>query len=90
MNNWLKILITAILIEKVKHLRLIVNTTCLELTKLSNQQFRLSCSTHLAYHCLLDETFTKEIEVCREWKWIPEGFCRKILIRLFWNMEMSL
>lgn len=52
--------------------RLVVNTTCLELAKPANQQFRLICSQY-HYHCLLDETFTKEFEVCREWKWIPGG-----------------
>lgn len=48
------------LIEKVKHLRFIVITTCLKLSKLSNQQFRLSCKKHLTYHCLLDANLTKE------------------------------
>lgn len=52
--------------------RLVINTTCLELVKPSNQQFRLICSQY-DYHCLLDETFTKEFEACREWKWIPGG-----------------
>nr|XP_034315208.1 uncharacterized protein LOC105325036 isoform X2 [Crassostrea gigas] len=54
--------------------RLVINTTCLELVKPSNQQFRLICSQY-DYHCLLDETFTKEFEACREWKWIPGGKC---------------
>lgn len=54
--------------------RHVVNTTCLELAKPSSQQFRLTCSQY-NYHCLLDETFTKEFEVCREWKWIPRGQC---------------
>lgn len=57
--------------------RLVVNTTCLELAKPSNQQLRLICSQN-DYHCLLDETFTKEFEVCREWKWIPGGSCAYI------------
>lgn len=51
-----------------------MNTTCLELAKPSNQQLRLTCR-HLDYHCLLDETLTKEFEACREWKWIPGGNC---------------
>lgn len=41
--------------------------------KPSNKQFRLTCSQNLTYHCLLDETITKEFEVCRKWIWIPEG-----------------
>ncbi|XP_052716887.1 uncharacterized protein LOC128189353 [Crassostrea angulata] len=54
--------------------RLVVNTTCLELAKPSNQQYRLICSHH-DYHCLFDESYTQEFEVCREWKWIPGGKC---------------
>lgn len=54
--------------------RQVVNTTCLRLAKPSSQQFRLTCSQY-NYHCLLDETLTKEFEVCREWKWIPKGQC---------------
>lgn len=54
--------------------RLVVNTTCLELAKSSNQKFRLTCR-QLDYHCLLDDTNTQEFEVCREWKWIPKGNC---------------
>uniref|UniRef100_A0A8W8KFF3 Uncharacterized protein n=1 Tax=Magallana gigas TaxID=29159 RepID=A0A8W8KFF3_MAGGI len=55
----------------LSQLRLVVNTTCLKLAKPSNQQLRLSCRQY-DYHCLLDETFTKEFEVCREWRWIFE------------------
>nr|XP_034299169.1 uncharacterized protein LOC105333182 isoform X3 [Crassostrea gigas] len=58
----------------LSQLRLVVNTTCLKLAKPSNQQLRLSCRQY-DYHCLLDETFTKEFEVCREWRWIFEGKC---------------
>nr|XP_019920096.2 uncharacterized protein LOC105321429 isoform X3 [Crassostrea gigas] len=54
--------------------RLVVNTTCLELAKPSNEQYQLICSHH-DYHCLLDESYTQEFEVCREWKWIPGGKC---------------
>ena len=53
--------------------RQVVNTTCLELAKPSNQPLRLSCGTPDHYHCLLDETYTMEFEVCRAWKWIPGG-----------------
>lgn len=74
MNIWLKILIMFVVFHKVKMKRLVVNTTCLELAKPSNQQLRLTCSQY-DYHCLLDETFTNEFEVCREWKWIPGGRC---------------
>lgn len=77
MDILLKIFITTILIEKTEQLRLVVNTTCLELAKPSNQQLRLSCNDTSSYHCLLDETFIQEIEVCRDWKWIPEGICKK-------------
>lgn len=46
------------------------NTTCLEIKKES----RLSCNNKdQFYHCLLDENYTKEFEVCRNWKWIPGG-----------------
>lgn len=55
--------------------KLVVNTTCLELAKPSNQHFRTACSNSTKYHCLLDETFTKEFEVCKEWKWISKGHC---------------
>lgn len=75
MEIWLKIFKAIVVIQNVhSQLRLVVNTTCLELAKPSNQQYRLTCSEY-DYHCLLDETFTKEFEVCREWKWIPGGNC---------------
>lgn len=46
------------------------NTTCLEIKKES----RLSCNNKdQFYHCLLDENYTKEFEVCKDWKWIPGG-----------------
>ncbi|XP_056007439.1 uncharacterized protein LOC125664401 isoform X2 [Ostrea edulis] len=48
------------------------NTTCLEIKKES----RLSCNNKdQFYHCLLDENYIKEFEVCRDWKWIPGGKC---------------
>lgn len=72
MDIWLKIFLTFVVSHKVKMKRLVVNTTCMELAKPSNQQYRLTCR-QLDYHCLLDDTYTQEIEVCREWKWIPEG-----------------
>eukprot|EP00105_Crassostrea_gigas_P010727 XP_011426091.1 PREDICTED: uncharacterized protein LOC105327362 [Crassostrea gigas] len=71
MHIWLKIFLTCVVSHKVQMKRHVVNTTCLELAKLSSQQFRLTCSQY-NYHCLLDETLTKEFEVCREWKWIPK------------------
>ncbi|XP_056007095.1 uncharacterized protein LOC125664388 [Ostrea edulis] len=47
-------------------------TTCLEF----KVESRLSCSrSDQFYHCLLDENYTKEFEVCRDWKWIPGGKC---------------
>lgn len=72
MDNWLKIFLTLVVSQHVEMKRLVVNTTCLELAKSSNQQFRLTCR-QLHYHCLLDDTNTQEFEVCREWKWIPKG-----------------
>lgn len=55
--------------------KLVVHTTCLELAKPSNQHLRMTCSNSTEYHCLLDETFTKEFEVCKRWKWISKGNC---------------
>lgn len=74
MNIWLKIFLTCVVSHKVQMKRQVVNTTCLRLAKPSSQQLRLTCSQY-NYHCLLDETLTKEFEVCREWKWIPKGQC---------------
>lgn len=73
MDIWLKVFIACVVIQNVQtQSRPVVNTTCLELVKPSNQQYRLICS-HDDYHCLLDESYTQEFEVCREWKWIPRG-----------------
>lgn len=73
MDIWLTIFLTFVVSHKVQsQLRLVVNTTCLELAKPSNQKFRLSCRQY-DYHCLLDESYAKEFEVCRDWKWIPKG-----------------
>lgn len=73
MDIWLKDFIAFVVIQNVQtQLRLVVNTTCLELAQPSNQQFRLTCRQY-DYHCLLDESYTREFEVCREWKWIPGG-----------------
>lgn len=75
MDIWLKDFIAFVVIQNVQtQLRLVVNTTCLELAQPSNQQFRLTCRQY-DYHCLLDESYTREFEVCREWKWIPGGKC---------------
>lgn len=73
MNIWLRILSVVVIPFGVQSKKLVEKTSCLELAKPSNQQFRLTCSQNLTYHCLLDETVTKEFEVCREWKLIPEG-----------------
>ena len=53
--------------------RLVVNTTCLKLPKPSNKHLRLSCDNPKNYHCLLDESYTREFEVCKGWVWICEG-----------------
>lgn len=82
---WLKIFTTFVVFHKVKMKRLVANTTCLELARPSNQQFRLTCSNPNDYHCLLDDTFTKEFEVCREWKWIPRGKGRKLVLFKLWE-----
>uniref|UniRef100_A0A8W8KFG6 Uncharacterized protein n=1 Tax=Magallana gigas TaxID=29159 RepID=A0A8W8KFG6_MAGGI len=75
MDIWLKVFIAFVVIQNVQtQSRPVVNTTCLELAKPSNQQYRLICS-HYDYHCLLDKSYTQEFEVCREWKWIPGGKC---------------
>eukprot|EP00105_Crassostrea_gigas_P037122 XP_019921270.1 PREDICTED: uncharacterized protein LOC109618299 [Crassostrea gigas] len=75
MKIWRIIFLVLVVSHRVQsQSRIVVNTTCLELAQPSNQQLRLTCRQH-DYHCLLDETFTKEFEVCREWKWIPGGKC---------------
>nr|XP_022341074.1 uncharacterized protein LOC111135366 isoform X3 [Crassostrea virginica] len=61
--------------QSVNSQRLVVNTTCLELAKSSNQQLRLSCDNPDNYHCLIDGSNTREYEVCRVWKWISKGDC---------------
>lgn len=71
----LTISLVFILYNIVRSERLVVNTTCLELAKPSNQQFRLSCKNASDYHCLLDEYSIEEFEVCMMWKWIPKGNC---------------
>ncbi|XP_061189596.1 uncharacterized protein LOC133197530 [Saccostrea echinata] len=70
--NWMSVLVvsqTAFCIEQPY--RLVENTTCLEI----NSQDRLSCGNNGDYHCLLDENYFNEYEVCRGWKWIPTGKC---------------
>lgn len=57
----------------VQALRYLVDTTCLELAKPANTFYRLSCSEPANYHCLLDGTSTREVEVCRRWKYISKG-----------------
>ncbi|XP_056007105.1 uncharacterized protein LOC125664403 [Ostrea edulis] len=48
------------------------DTSCLEI----KVESRLSCNNRdQFYHCLLDENYIKEFEVCRDWKWIPGGKC---------------
>ncbi|XP_078338950.1 uncharacterized protein LOC111137564 isoform X2 [Crassostrea virginica] len=55
--------------------RLVVNSTCLELAKPSNEHLRLSCNDLMWYHCLLDESYTREFEFCKQWMWIVKGDC---------------
>lgn len=74
MKIWLIIFLVLMVSHRVQSKsRPVVNTTCLELAKPSNQQLRLSCSNPSYYHCLLDESYTQEYEACRDWKWIPGG-----------------
>ena len=53
--------------------RLVLNTTCLELAKPSNKHLRLSCFDLMWYHCLLDESYTREFKFCKQWMWIVKG-----------------
>lgn len=68
------------------------NTTCLELAKPSNLQFRLSCNDTGTYHCLLDQNYTQEYEICMMWKWIPQGNCchnfisTDVGLSILWNL----
>lgn len=59
--------------KNVQALRYLVDTTCLELAKPANKFYRLSCSEPANYHCLLDDTSTREVEVCRRWRYISKG-----------------
>lgn len=59
--------------KNVQALRYLVDTTCLELAKPANKFYRLSCSEPANYHCLLDDTSTREVEVCRRWVYISKG-----------------
>lgn len=74
MSIWLKTLLLVVVFNEVQLYRQLKNSTCLELAKPSNHQFRLACNDTL-YHCLLDENYTKEYEICKTWIWIPEGKC---------------
>lgn len=67
---WLKIILAFFVYNTIKSKRLVINTTCLELSDPSNQKFRLSCVNSSDYHCLLDGDSINEYEVCRKWKWI--------------------
>lgn len=69
--------------------KLVVHTTCLELAKPSNQHLRMTCSDSTEYHCLLDETFTKEFEVCKKWKWISKGNCAYFNTYLEGNIDQK-
>lgn len=79
MDVWFKTLLIFVVLNKVHLYRKLVNTTCLQLAKLSKQQFRLSCNETGAYHCLLNGNSTYEYEICKTWKWIPGGTLFKFL-----------
>lgn len=70
--RWCLMLMTLVH-QSARSKRLVVNTTCVELAKSSNQQLRLSCDNPDYYHCLIDGSNTREYEVCRTWKWISKG-----------------
>lgn len=72
---WLKIILAFFVYNTIKSKRLVINTTCLELSDPSNQKFRLTCVNSSDYHCLLDRDSINEYEVCRKWKWIAAGKC---------------
>lgn len=76
MKTWMtKLLIYVLrLCNNAQALRVLVDTTCLELAKPINELYRLSCSDPNMYHCLQTERFTRvEVELCRRWKYIPRG-----------------
>lgn len=79
-NMWLKIILAFFVYNTIKSKRLVINTTCLELSDPSNQKFRLSCVNSSDYHCLLDRDSINEYEVCRKWKWIAAGKSRQLLL----------
>lgn len=69
--------------------RYLVDTTCLELAKPSNKLSRLSCSDNTAYHCLPDWNFTRDVEVCGRWKWVPRGKKYHLFFG-FWSFFMGM
>eukprot|EP00105_Crassostrea_gigas_P037264 XP_019921412.1 PREDICTED: uncharacterized protein LOC105325036 isoform X5 [Crassostrea gigas] len=75
MDIWFKTLLLFVVFNKVHLYRQLMNTTCLELAKPSNKHLRLSCNDTSMYHCLLNGNSTNEFEICKKWKWIPEGNC---------------
>lgn len=72
---WLKIILPFFVYNTINSKRLVINTTCLELSDPLNQKFRLPCVNSSDYHCLLDRDSINEYEVCRKWKWIAAGKC---------------
>lgn len=86
MGLWFKTLLLFVFFNEVQLYRQLKNTTCLELAKPSNQQFRLSCNNTGTYHCLLDGNSTYEYEICKAWKWIPKGSCA-YLNTYAWNID---
>lgn len=73
MNVWFKTLLLFVGFNKVDPYRQLMNTTCLELAKPTNKHLRLPCNDSSMYHCLLNGNSTNEFEICKKWKWIPEG-----------------
>lgn len=75
MKTWMTKLLIYVLrfCSNAQALRFLVDTTCLELAKPINELYRLSCSDPYMYHCLPTEGFTREVEICRHWKYISKG-----------------
>lgn len=75
MKTWMtKLMIYVLrLCNNAQALRFLVDITCLELAKPTNELYRLSCSDPYMYHCLPTAMFAREVELCRRWKYIPEG-----------------
>lgn len=87
---WLKIILPFFVYNTINSKRLVINTTCLELSDPLNQKFRLPCVNSSDYHCLLDRDSINEYEVCRKWKWIAAGKSRQLLLSILTNVKLKM